>query len=79
MVVPLYNTEIAPPNIRGFIVGLAQQMIGFGFIAANWIGYGCQFFPDTRQWRLPLGIQMIPAALLLVGIHFFPYSPVMFI
>ncbi|KAF8589342.1 general substrate transporter [Ramaria rubella] len=75
MVVPLYNTEIAPPKIRGFIVGLAQQMIGFGFIAANWVGYGCQFFKDDTQWRLPLGIQMIPAFLLLVGIHFLPYSP----
>ncbi|GJJ08104.1 hypothetical protein Clacol_002312 [Clathrus columnatus] len=36
MVVPLYNTEIAPAEIRGFIVGLAQQMVGLGFIAANW-------------------------------------------
>lgn len=24
------QTEIAPPKIRGFIVGLAQQMIGVG-------------------------------------------------
>ncbi|KAF8482245.1 general substrate transporter [Gautieria morchelliformis] len=75
MVVPLYNTEIAPPKIRGFVVGLAQQMIGFGFIAANWVGYGCQFFKDDKQWRLPLGLQIVPAFLLLVGIHFLPYSP----
>ena len=33
----LVQTEIAPPAIRGFIVGLAQQMIGIGFIVTNWV------------------------------------------
>jgi len=75
MVVPLYNTEIAPPEIRGFVVGLAQQMIGFGFIVANWVGYGSQFLDGDKQWRVPLGLQLIPACLLLVGIQFLPYSP----
>ncbi|OCH84054.1 general substrate transporter, partial [Obba rivulosa] len=75
MTVPLYNTEIAPPKIRGFIVGLTQQMIGIGFIVANWVGYGCQFMNTDTQWRLPLGLQLIPAFLLLIGIQFLPYSP----
>ncbi|KAN0093053.1 General substrate transporter [Tylopilus felleus] len=75
MTVPLYNTEIAPPKIRGFMVGLNQQMIGIGFIVANWVGYGCSFLASTASWRLPLGIQLVPAAMLLVGIHFLPYSP----
>ncbi|KAI0784194.1 general substrate transporter [Abortiporus biennis] len=75
MTVPLYNTEIAPPKIRGFIVGLAQQMIGIGFIVANWVGYGCKFLGSDTQWRLPLGLQLIPASMLLIGIQFMPYSP----
>lgn len=75
MVVPLYNTEIAPAKIRGFVVGLTQQMVGLGFVAANWVGYGCQFFNDDKQWRLPLGLQLVPAFLLLVGIQFLPNSP----
>ncbi|KAJ3476109.1 hypothetical protein NLI96_g11389 [Meripilus lineatus] len=75
MTVPLYNTEIAPPKIRGFIVGLAQQMIGIGFIVANWVGYGCQFRDTDTQWRLPLGLQLVPAGLLLVGVQFMPFSP----
>ena len=24
-------------QVRGFVVGLAQQMIGIGFIVANWV------------------------------------------
>ncbi|KAH9945007.1 general substrate transporter [Epithele typhae] len=75
MTVPLYNTEIAPPKHRGFMVGLAQQMIGIGFIVANWVGYGCQFLDGDQQWRLPLGLQLVPATLLLVGSVFMPRSP----
>jgi sugar porter (SP) family MFS transporter len=75
MTVPLYNTEIAPPKIRGFLVGLNQQMIGVGFIVANWVGYGSQFINSDASWRFPLGLQMLPAFLLLVGINFLPYSP----
>ncbi|KAH9481570.1 High-affinity glucose transporter [Psilocybe cubensis] len=75
MTVPLYNTEVAPPKIRGFLVGLNQQMLGIGFIVANWVGYGCQFIKSDVSWRLPLGLQMLPAGLLFVGIHFLPFSP----
>jgi MFS family permease len=32
MSVPVYQSECAHPRIRGLIVGLAQQMIGVGFI-----------------------------------------------
>jgi sugar porter (SP) family MFS transporter len=75
MSVPLYNTEIAPPKIRGFIVGLSQQMLGIGFIVANWVGYGTQFMSTDAAWRIPIGLQMVPAGLLLVGIQFLPQSP----
>ncbi|TFK45873.1 general substrate transporter [Heliocybe sulcata] len=75
MTVPLYNTEIAPPKIRGFLVGLAQQLIGIGFIVANWVGYGSQYLDSNTQWRMPLGLQLVPAALLLIGTQFLPYSP----
>ncbi|KAH7907275.1 general substrate transporter [Hygrophoropsis aurantiaca] len=75
MTVPLYNTEIAPPKIRGFMVGLTQQMLGIGFIVANWVGYGCAYLQGDISWRLPLGLQLVPAFLLLVGIQFLPFSP----
>ncbi|KAF8440307.1 sugar transporter [Boletus edulis BED1] len=75
MTVPLYNTEIAPPKVRGFMVGLNQQMIGIGFIVANWVGYGCSFLTGNVSWRLPLGFQIVPAGLLLIGVQFLPYSP----
>ncbi|KAI8980052.1 general substrate transporter [Trametes punicea] len=69
------QTEIAPAKHRGFVVGLTQQMIGIGFIVANWVGYGCQFLHGNTQWRLALGIQLAPAFLLLIGAPFMPRSP----
>jgi hypothetical protein len=30
------------------------------------IGYGCQFLGNSGQWRIPLGIQIVPAVMLLL-------------
>jgi len=75
MVVPLYQSEISPPAIRGFLTGLTQYAIGLGFLVAYWIGYGCQFINNDAQWRVPLGVQVFPAVLLFVGMFLLPFSP----
>ncbi|KAG8745574.1 hypothetical protein FRC10_007752 [Ceratobasidium sp. 414] len=75
MIVPLYQSEISPPEMRGFLTGMTQFMIGMGFLVANWVGYGCQYLDSDAQWRIPLGIQVAPAVMLLVGMFFLPYSP----
>ncbi|KAL7412590.1 major facilitator superfamily domain-containing protein [Mrakia frigida] len=66
MIVPLYQAEISPPHARGLLSGWTQMMISTGFFSANWIGYGCQFLTTDAQWRLPLGIQCIPAIVLFL-------------
>ncbi|PKX92235.1 sugar porter family MFS transporter [Aspergillus novofumigatus IBT 16806] len=77
MSVPVYQAECAHPRSRGLIVGLAQQMIGVGFIVSTWVGYGSLHAPDTSsfQWRFPLAFQAVPALLLVVGMIFMPESP----
>ncbi|CUA68692.1 putative quinate permease [Rhizoctonia solani] len=75
MVIPLYQSEISPPKMRGFLTGMTQFMIGMGFLVANWVGYGCQFIHNEAQWRIPLAIQVAPAILLLLGMFFLPFSP----
>jgi MFS family permease len=59
------------------IVGITQQMIGVGFIVSTWVGYGSRHSPDSSsfQWRFPLAFQIIPSALLLVGLIWLPESP----
>lgn len=78
MIIPLYQAELAHPTIRGRITALQQFMLGIGALCASWIGYGAYkgFSPtDNRQWRLPLAIQCIPAAILGLLIFLFPESP----
>lgn len=74
---PVYQSECANPKIRGLIVGLAQQMIGVGFIVSTWVGYGSQQMPDSSQfqWRFPLAFQALPSALLCIGMLWLPESP----
>jgi MFS family permease len=76
MIIPLYQAEIAHPSIRGRVTALQQFMLGIGALVASWVGWGCfRNYSDNRQWRIPLGIQIIPAVLLATLIFVFPESP----
>ncbi|KAK7203032.1 general substrate transporter [Myxozyma melibiosi] len=76
MIIPLYQAELAHPSIRGRVTALQQFFLGIGALCASWIGYGCYLgFRSDNQWRVPLGIQIIPAGILGGLIFFFPESP----
>ena len=81
MVVPLYNAELSPPELRGSLVSLQQLAICFGIMISYWIGYGTNFIGGTGEgqsnaaWLIPVCIQILPALLLGVGIMFLPESP----
>ncbi|KAJ1916874.1 hypothetical protein H4219_003529 [Mycoemilia scoparia] len=75
MIVPLFQSEIAPPEIRGRLVTLQQFAITIGIMVAFWIGYGSSKIDGTASFRLPLGIQIVPGLILLVSILFMPFSP----
>ncbi len=75
MVVPLYISEISPPEIRGALLVLEEFSIVLGIVIAFWITYGTQFIPSQWAWRLPFLLQMIPGLVLGIGIVFLPFSP----
>ncbi|KAF2818436.1 general substrate transporter [Ophiobolus disseminans] len=78
MIIPIYQGELAHPEIRGRITALVQFMLGIGALAAAWISYGTYVGIDPTnegQWRIPLGIQVIPAVILGALILLFPESP----
>lgn len=82
MIVPIYNSEVAPPEVRGSLVALQQFAITFGIMISFWIDYGTHFIGGTAEgqqkdaaWLIPVCLQLAPAALLLVGIIFMPFSP----
>ncbi|KAF1912763.1 general substrate transporter [Ampelomyces quisqualis] len=78
MIIPVYQGELAHPDIRGRITALQQFMLGVGALAAAWISYGTNIgFANNNngQWRTSLGIQVIPAVFLGALILMFPESP----
>ncbi|KLO06147.1 general substrate transporter [Schizopora paradoxa] len=73
--VPLYQAEITAPAIRGRIVSLQQWSITWGILLQYFVEFGCSYINGTASFRIPWGLQMIPAIILSVGMLWFPESP----
>ncbi len=69
---PLYLSEIAPEKIRGSMISMYQLMITIGILGAY---LSDTAFSYTGAWRWMLGVIIIPAILLLIGVFFLPDSP----
>ncbi|KAI4869542.1 sugar transporter family protein [Hypoxylon rubiginosum] len=75
-IVPMWQSEVAPPKTRGFLVGMHGVFILSGYTIAAWIGVGFSYVQGVGvQWRVPLAIQAIPPLLLACGVLFLPESP----
>ena len=75
VVAPLYIAEIAPPSIRGRLVGLNQFNIVCGILLAFLSNYLIARSIHTDAWRWMLGVQAIPATLFFLLLFFIPDSP----
>jgi len=69
--------ENCPPAVRGRITGLFQEFLVIGSTFAYWLNYGVALHikPSTKQWRIPVAIQLIPGGFLLIGLFFLKESP----
>jgi sugar porter (SP) family MFS transporter len=76
-ITPVFVAENCPPAVRGRITGLFQEFLVVGVTIAYWLNYGVALnIPvSTKQWRIPVAIQIIPGALLLTGLFFLRESP----
>lgn len=82
-VVPVYQSEIAPKEIRGRIVTLQQWAITWGILIGYFIQYGASHvgggandpLQPESAFRIPWGLQMIPGIILFAGCFFLPRSP----
>ena len=74
-VVPVYQSEITAPYIRGRLVALQQWSITWGILIQYFIQFGCSYIDGTASFRIPWGLQAIPAIILALGMTFFPESP----
>ncbi|KAH9235828.1 hypothetical protein K456DRAFT_1748443 [Colletotrichum gloeosporioides 23] len=75
MVVPVYISDISPPEIRGTLLVFEELSIVVGIVVAFWITYATKDIPNHWSWQCPFLIQIIPGVLLGIGAIFLPYSP----
>ncbi|KAB8238246.1 sugar porter family MFS transporter [Aspergillus alliaceus] len=80
--VPVYISEMSPPSKRGRFTGIQQWAITWGILIMFYISYGCSYIGSrtsngysTAAWRIPWGLQMIPAVFLFFGMLILPESP----
>ncbi|KAJ6580849.1 general substrate transporter [Mycena capillaripes] len=74
---PIYVAEIAPPAIRGRLIGMYELCWQLGGVIGFWINYGVtQHIPAShKQWFIAFSVQLIPGCLLFIGSFFLVESP----
>ncbi|KAK1814131.1 hypothetical protein LTR12_011489 [Friedmanniomyces endolithicus] len=67
---PTYNAEMAPKEIRGMLGSGMQWLFALGVMISYWIDYGVSVgLPvSSKQWQIPVGLQLVPAAVLGLGL-----------
>ncbi|PWY67210.1 MFS quinate transporter [Aspergillus heteromorphus CBS 117.55] len=67
-VIPIYLSEMSPTDKRGRLGSCYQFTFTIGIFLSYWIDYGMQFAPaNALQWQIPLAVQLIPGALMGLG------------
>ncbi|KAG9232416.1 MFS sugar transporter-like protein [Amylocarpus encephaloides] len=75
VLVPLYQSEMAPKWIRGTLVCAYQFAITIGLLFAAVVNIFTEKLNGPEAFRIPLAIQFIWAALLLLGLLLLPETP----
>jgi MFS transporter, SP family, galactose:H+ symporter len=70
--VPVYISEVSPPETRGWTVSVFQLAITLGILLAYVVDYA---FAAVQGWRWMLGLAVVPAAIFASGMFFLPESP----
>ncbi len=71
-VAPLYISEVAPVSVRGALVSLNQLMITIGIVLSYVVDLA---LASAGAWRWMLGLAVVPAVLLLLGMWLMPETP----
>jgi sugar porter (SP) family MFS transporter len=75
VLVPLYQSEMAPKWIRGTLVCAYQLSITVGLLAAAAINILTYEMPSTAAYRIPMGLQLTWAGVLALGLSVLPETP----
>ncbi|KAI0954390.1 hypothetical protein AcV7_007639 [Taiwanofungus camphoratus] len=71
-IVPIYQSELAAPAIRGRPISIQQWSITWGILLQYFVEFGCSYINGVASFRIPWGLQTIPAIILSLGMMVFP-------
>ncbi|KAL4069702.1 general substrate transporter [Scleroderma yunnanense] len=74
-IVPIYQSEISPPNHRGALACMEFTGNIVGYASSVWTDYFCSFIDSHLSWRIPLFIQCVIGSILAAGSLVMPESP----
>lgn len=78
VIVPMYTAEMAPKEIRGKLGSLFQFFFTLGVMCSYWVDYGVSIHiagTNSAQWQVPVGLQLVPGAILGLGMLVTRESP----
>ncbi|KAG1355222.1 sugar transport protein MST6 [Cocos nucifera] len=73
--VPLYLSEMAPPNLRGALNIGFQLATTIGILIANLVNYGTNKIKAGYGWRISVALAAVPAGIMTIGALFLPDTP----
>ncbi|KAI9566636.1 general substrate transporter [Boletus coccyginus] len=76
-VAPAYVSECSPKDVRGRITGLFQIMVAMGVMISYFVnlGVGLHMANSPDVWRIPFGLQLVPAGMMCLGLLTVKESP----
>ncbi|KAJ4500987.1 general substrate transporter [Lentinula lateritia] len=74
---PAFVSECSPKEVRGRITGLFQVMVASGIMISYFInlGVGLHVKNNPKIWRIPFGLQLVPAGMMALGLLTVKESP----
>jgi MFS family permease len=70
VIIPMYSAEMAPKDIRGSLGSMFQFFFTLGVMTSYWVDYGVSIGisnDSSAQWQIPVGLQLVPGAILGFG------------
>ena len=72
---PVYHSECSDAHDRGRAVVMEMFVNVLGFVISNWVTLAFSPLRNNLQWRIPLAVQLVFAAIIAVTLPFAPESP----
>lgn len=74
-IIPCYQSEISPPDDRGFYACLEFTGNIVGYATSIWVDYGFSYLDNNYSWRSPLIVQCLIGFGLFVGTFIIVETP----